>query len=84
MIPTGSISHDNSGVIKFRFESFNCLFTAWNVSTLLGNKIQVDDEVVILTVVLPDGTYSIGGSGDIGMAIASALTLLTWKFGGAN
>ena len=61
------------------FESYNGLFTPYNVSGSYGNRIAVDDGQIIANVTEPDGSYGLGGTGDIGNAIAVLLTAATIK-----
>ena len=74
----------DSGSMPIRFDtlyrqqlhllSFNTIFTPPNISVLRGKIIQVDDGNIIITAVIPTGSYTIGGSSDIGVAVSKAIT----------
>lgn len=65
-----------------RLTSFNTIFTAPNVSPLRGNEVQVSDGNRIYTVILPTGSYSVGGINDLGTAVAKAINLAVSTVGG--
>ena len=58
-----------------KLSTFNMTFTAPNVSPAKGNIIQMNDGTVVVTAVIPTGYYRVGGTNDIGMTVANALTL---------
>lgn len=62
-----------SDPFTLRLTSFNTIFTPPNVSPLRGNSIQIDDGNVIITAIIPNGSYTIGGSSDIGIATSKAI-----------
>ena len=62
------------GGVTLVFEFYNGLFTPYNVSASYGNRIAVDDGQIISYVTVPDGSYELGGTGDIGAAVAQLLT----------
>ena len=62
------------GGVTLVFEFYNGLFTPYNVSASCGNRIAVDDGQIISYVTVPDGSYELGGTGDIGAAVAQLLT----------
>ena len=56
-----------------RLTSFNMVFTPPNVSPLKGNTVKVDNGTATATVILPTGSYGVGGSNDIGEALVKLM-----------
>ena len=79
---TGTIYIPYGAALKYntpfclKMTSFNTLFSAPNISAIRGNTMQFDDGNVIRTVILPTGSYSVGGSADLGSRLAALMTSL--------
>ena len=71
-IPYGALKYNTPFCLKMT--SFNTIFSAPNISTIRGNTMQFDDGNVIRTIVLPTGSYSVGGSADLGSRLAMLMT----------
>lgn len=78
--PNTGIIYLNFGALRYtspfclKLTSFNTIFSAPNVSDLRGNTMQYDDGTNTYTVVLPTGSYTIGGSSDIGTRLATLMS----------
>ena len=71
-IPYGALKYNTPFCLKMT--SFNTTFSAPNISPLRGNTMQFDDGNQINTVVMPTGSYTIGGSADLGSRLAASMT----------
>ena len=71
-IPYGALKYNTPFCLKMT--SFNTIFSAPNISTIRGNTMQFDDGNIIWTITLPTGSYSVGGSADLGSRLAALMT----------
>ena len=71
-IPYGALKYNTPFCLKMT--SFNTTFSAPNISVLRGSTMQFDDGNQINTVVMPTGSYTIGGSADLGARLATLMT----------